>query len=54
MEAELSEIKKFLELYPPFDELDEATLHLVTHNVEIAYFRSGSDIIKLGEHIHDL
>ncbi|WP_133407825.1 DUF294 nucleotidyltransferase-like domain-containing protein [Parashewanella tropica] len=54
MEAELVEIKKFLELSPPFDELEETTLNQISHQVEIAYFRSGSDIIQLDENIHDL
>ncbi|EKO3990467.1 DUF294 nucleotidyltransferase-like domain-containing protein [Vibrio fluvialis] len=54
MEAELLEIKNFLSQYPPFRDLPEATLEDVAHNVEIAYFRQDTPIIRFGDHIEDL
>ncbi|EKO3515229.1 DUF294 nucleotidyltransferase-like domain-containing protein [Vibrio fluvialis] len=54
MEAELLEIKNFLSQYPPFRDLPEATLEDVSHNVEIAYFRQDTPIIRFGDHIEDL
>ncbi|EKO3484455.1 cyclic nucleotide-binding/CBS domain-containing protein [Vibrio fluvialis] len=54
MEAELLEIKNFLSQYPPFRDLPEATQEDVAHNVEIAYFRQDTPIIRFGDHIEDL
>ncbi|HAS61085.1 MAG TPA: cyclic nucleotide-binding protein [Vibrio sp.] len=54
MEAEQLEIKYFLAQHPPFDELDDDVLVQVAQNIEVAYFREGSSIIKFGDQIHDL
>ena len=54
MEAELLEIQNFLAQYPPFSELPEETLTVITNSVEISYYRQGTPIIHFGDQIHDL
>lgn len=54
MDAELLEIQSFLTQHPPFDELPEEAISLVTKNIEISYFREDTPIVHLGDHIHDL
>ncbi|KJY86516.1 MULTISPECIES: DUF294 nucleotidyltransferase-like domain-containing protein [Vibrio] len=54
MEAELLEIKNFLSQHPPFDELEDDVLNLVTKHVEISYFREDTPVIHFGDEIHDL
>ncbi|NOH96877.1 DUF294 nucleotidyltransferase-like domain-containing protein [Vibrio sp. 99-70-13A1] len=54
MEAELLEIQNFLAQYPPFSELPEETLTMITNSVEISYYRQGTPIIHFGDQIHDL
>ncbi|ARU54390.1 cyclic nucleotide-binding protein [Oleiphilus messinensis] len=48
------EIQNFLARFPPFDELPESALHQAASQVEISYFRSGSEVLKYGDEIHDL
>ena len=54
METELLEIKNFLARHPPFDELEEDALELITQHIEISYFREGTPVIHFGDEIHDL
>jgi len=54
MDAELLEIQSFLIQHPPFDELPEEAISLITKNIEISYFREDTPIVHLGDHIHDL
>ena len=54
MEAELLEIQNFLAQYPPFSELSEETLTIITNSVEISYYRQGTPIIHFGDQINDL
>ena len=52
--VEFDEITSFLAEHPPFDELTEQQLARLASSVEIAYFRAGSEILKLSEPIQDL
>jgi CBS domain-containing protein len=54
MHAEQIEIASFLKLYPPFNSLPEETVNHVATQIEISYYRSGADIFKFGDPIHDL
>ncbi|MCG9719929.1 DUF294 nucleotidyltransferase-like domain-containing protein [Shewanella sp. Isolate7] len=54
MEAELNEIQNFLVQYPPFNALPDEVVDMVSHHVEIAYYRQDTPIIHFGDHIHDL
>ena len=54
MEVEQLEIREHLRRHPPFSFLDEARLNQVSGSIEIAYFRAGSDIVKLGQEVTDL
>ncbi|MFD2177263.1 DUF294 nucleotidyltransferase-like domain-containing protein [Veronia pacifica] len=54
MEAEQREVASFLAQYAPFDELPSDTVDSIAQQIEIAYFRAGSEILKFGDPIHDL
>ena len=54
MEAEQVEVAGFLRQYPPFNSLPEAVVDDISRQVEIAYFRAGSDILSFGDEIHEL
>ncbi len=54
LSAEQLEIAEFLALYPPFNALPEEALQQAAHQLEIAYFRAGSEILALGAPINDL
>lgn len=54
MEAELNEIQNFLSQYPPFNALPDEVVAMVSHHVEIAYYRQDTPIIHFGDQIHDL
>ncbi len=54
MEVEQLEIREHLRRHPPFSFLDEDQLNRVSGQVEIAYFRAGSDIISRGQELTDL
>ncbi|MDO6561946.1 DUF294 nucleotidyltransferase-like domain-containing protein [Amphritea sp. 1_MG-2023] len=54
MQAEQVEIAGFLKQYPPFDELPDTEVDQVACQVEISYYRAGSDIFQFGDEIHDL
>ncbi len=54
MEVEQLEIREHLRRHPPFNFLDDDQLNRVSGQVEIAYFRAGSDILTLGQEVTDL
>jgi CBS domain-containing protein len=54
VQAEQIEIAGFLATHPPFTELAEEALNELAKQIEVAYFRADSDILKLAEPIHDL
>ncbi|WP_286238152.1 DUF294 nucleotidyltransferase-like domain-containing protein [Neptuniibacter halophilus] len=54
MHAEQVEIAGFLAQFPPFDELPEAVVNEIACQLEIAYYRAGSQILEFGSEIHDL
>ncbi|MCW8906004.1 MAG: CBS domain-containing protein, partial [Sedimenticola sp.] len=54
MHAEQLEIAGFLLNHPPFDELPEEVLNELAQQVEVSYYRSGSDILTLSEPIQEL
>ena len=54
MEVEQLEIREQLRRHPPFSFLNEELLNLVSGQVEIAYFRAGSDIVTFGQTIDSL
>ena len=54
MEAEQLEVLNFISQYPPFDDLPEEHLKDIAVNAEVAYFRAGSEILKMGDDIRDL
>ncbi len=53
MHAEHIEIADFLGRHQPFSELSEEQLAHMATQVEIAYFKAGSQILEFGEEIHD-
>ena len=54
MEAEQLEVLNFISQYPPFDDLPETHLKDIAVNAEVAYFRAGSEILRMGDDIRDL
>jgi CBS domain-containing protein len=54
MQIELLEIRDHLQRFPPFDALPEDSLDAIARQVEVAYFKAGSDILLYGAAIHDL
>ncbi|WP_370277573.1 DUF294 nucleotidyltransferase-like domain-containing protein [Pontibacterium sp.] len=54
MEAEQIEIAGFLRQYPPFSQLPEQTVNYVATQIEISYYRAGTDVYRFGDEIHDL
>ena len=44
MQAEHQEITDFLRRYPPFDELPEKALIRIAENIEVSYFKAGTQI----------
>ncbi len=53
MHAEQIEIVDFLGRHQPFSELSEEQLAQMAAQVEIAYFKAGSQVLEFGEEIHD-
>ncbi len=51
MQADFPELRDFLQHHPPFNALPLEALERLGSHVEIAYFKKGSDILKLGERI---
>ena len=54
MQAEQVEIAQFLAQHPPFDDLPTKALNELAQQVEVAYYRSQTDILTLGQDIADL
>ncbi|WP_341304157.1 DUF294 nucleotidyltransferase-like domain-containing protein [Pseudomonas sp. TMP25] len=54
MQIELLEIRDHLQRFPPFDALPEDSLDSITRQVEVAYFKAGTDILLYGAAIHEL
>ena len=54
MEAELLEIRQHLGRFPPFDRIPDDLLDSVVGQIEVAYFRAGSDILRLDQPVHHL
>jgi len=54
MQIELLEIRDHLQRFPPFDALPEDNLDAIARQVEVTYFKAGSDILQYGAAIHEL
>ncbi len=54
MQIELLEIRDHLQRFPPFDALPEDSLDAIARQVEVTYFKAGSDILLYGAEIHEL
>ena len=54
MQIELIEIRDHLSRFPPFDELPEELLDEIARQVEIGYFKAGTDILAFNQEIHEL
>ena len=54
MQAEHVDIAQFLSDHAPFDDLPEEAVNKLASQVEIAYFRAGTEILNYGEDIADL
>ncbi|WP_324732490.1 DUF294 nucleotidyltransferase-like domain-containing protein [Pseudomonas paeninsulae] len=54
MQIELIEIRDHLQRFPPFDGLPEDSLDEIARQVEVGYFKAGSEILSFGAEIHDL
>ena len=49
MQAELVDIRNHMAQYPPFDEMTEELLDRVVGDIEVVYFKAGSQILELGD-----
>lgn len=54
MQIELLEIRDHLQRFPPFDALPDESLDAIARQIEVAYFKAGSDILLYGAAIHEL
>ncbi|WP_070987275.1 DUF294 nucleotidyltransferase-like domain-containing protein [Halofilum ochraceum] len=54
MEAELLEIRQHMGRFTPFDRIPDDLLDAVVEQVEVSYFRAGSDIFELDQPIDHL
>ncbi len=54
MQIELIEIRDHLNRFPPFDALPEDRLDAIASQVQVTYFKAGSDILLYGADIHEL
>lgn len=54
MEIELLDIREHLARFAPFEGLSDEHLDQLVECIEIAYFKAGSEILALGQEIHDL
>lgn len=54
MEAELLEIRQHMGRFTPFDRISDDLLDSIVEQIEVAYFRAGSDIFELDQPIHHL
>ncbi|MDX1464189.1 MAG: DUF294 nucleotidyltransferase-like domain-containing protein [Halomonas sp.] len=53
MDVELLEIRQHMGRFPPFDGISDDLLDEVAGQVEVAYFKAGSDILTLDQEVHD-
>ena len=53
MDVELLEIRQHMGRFPPFDGISDNLLDEVAGQVEVAYFKAGSDILTLNQEVHD-
>ena len=49
MQAEHIDIAQFLKDHAPFDDLPDEAINKLASQVEIAYFRAGTQILNYGE-----
>ena len=54
MDPELTEIRRHLSAYPPFEALSDALLDEVADHIEVSYFRAGRQILSANEPIEAL
>lgn len=54
MDVELLEIHQHMGRFPPFDVISDELLDEVASQVEVAYFKAGSDILTYDQEIHEL
>lgn len=54
MDIESLEVRQHLARFPPFDALSDDLLDEVADAVEVAYFKAGSDILKLDHEVNEL
>ena len=54
MDVELLEIRQHLGRFPPFDGLSDELLDEVASNVEVAYFKAGTEIVAMDQEVHEL
>src|SRR6056297_1669567 len=54
MEVEQVEIRSHLQRHPPFSDLSEKRLDEIAGQVEIAYFRGGTQVLSIGQGVTDL
>ncbi len=54
MEVELLDIRQHMGRFPPFDMIDDDLLDEVAGQIEVAYFKAGSDILVYDQEIHHL
>ncbi len=54
MDPEFLEIRRHLSGYPPFEDLTDELLDRVAEQIEITYYRAGSQILTAGETIESL
>jgi len=54
MDVELLEIRQHMGRFPPFDGLSDDLLDAIAEQVEVSYFKTGSNILELNETLNDL
>ena len=54
MQIELIEIRDHLNRFAPFDNLPEQTLDTIASQVQVGYYKAGSEILAVGAPIHEL
>jgi len=54
VQAEQLEIATFLAQYPPFSQLPETAIDHLARQIEISYFKAGTEVLQYGEPIEEL
>ncbi|MFI0472053.1 DUF294 nucleotidyltransferase-like domain-containing protein [Halomonas sp. HMF6819] len=54
MDVELWEIRQHMGQFPPFDGLSDELLDAIAESVEIRYFKTGTEVLKLNEVLDEL